>query len=278
MRELKIMRQITDRENGSLNRYLAEISKEELITAEEEVLLAQKIKAGDQKALEKLAKANLRFVVSVAKQYQNKGLSLPDLINEGNLGLIKAAQRFDETRGFKFISFAVWWIRQSILLALAEVGKTVRIPYNKISDSLKFNKAVSRLEQLYSRSPTIDELAEFLGVTELKVKAFLMLPKYYISIDAPIFEDGGGSIIDLLINADGSSDESIEKKIERLLSILTVVEKQIVLMYFGIEKEPLTYREISSEMELPLFKIKDLHRKAVNRLIRRGDPLIEKCL
>ena len=257
MRELKIMRQITDRENGSLNRYLAEISKEELITAEEEVLLAQKIKAGDQKALEKLAKANLRFVVSVAKQYQNQGLSLPDLINEGNLGLIKAAQRFDETRGFKFISYAVWWIRQSILQALAEQSRIIRLPLNQVGSLNKISKEISRLEQMFQRLPSSDEIADALDLPEEKVAEALKISTRHFSVDAPLVQGEDSSFLDVYVNNEspnadsGLIYESLSKEIQRSLSTLTERERDIINLYFGIGiSHGLTLDEIGAKFDL----------------------------
>ena len=228
MRQLKITKSITNRESQSLDKYLQDIGKEELITAEEEVILAQKIRAGDQKSLEKLTRANLRFVVSVAKQYQNQGLTLPDLINEGNLGLIKAAQKFDETRGFKFISYAVWWIRQSILQALAEQARIVRLPLNQVGSLNKINKAFSRLEQEFERQPSAEELAEALEVPEDKIKESLSVSGRHVSMDAPLSSaEDGGTLMDVMANPDSPKAdhalmaESLQKEIERSLSTLT---------------------------------------------------------
>jgi RNA polymerase primary sigma factor len=227
MRQLKITKSITNRESASLDKYLQEIGREELITAEEEVVLAKKIKDGDQSALEKLTRANLRFVVSVAKQYQNQGLSLPDLINEGNLGLIKAARRFDETRGFKFISYAVWWIRQSILQALAEQSRIVRLPLNQVGSLNKINKAFSKLEQQFEREPTADELAEVLDLPIDKVSDTMKVSGRHVSMDAPFANGEESSLLDVLVNLDspkadtGLMNESLSKEIDRALSTLT---------------------------------------------------------
>jgi len=241
MRQLKITKSITNRESQSLDKYLQDIGREELITAGEEVALARKIKEGDQKSLEKLTRANLRFVVSVAKQYQNQGLTLPDLINEGNLGLIKAAQKFDETRGFKFISYAVWWIRQSILQALAEQARIVRLPLNQVGSLNKINKAFSRLEQEYERAPSAEELAEALEVPEEKIKDSLNVAGRHVSVDAPLTSnEDGGTLIDVMVNTEsertdsGLMNESLQREIERSLSTLTDKEREIIRLFFGI--------------------------------------------
>src|ERR1035438_6113618 len=259
MRQLKITKQVTNRETASLDKYLQEIGKVELITADDEVALAQRIKQGDQAALEKLTKANLRFVVSVSKQYQNQGLSLPDLINEGNLGLIKAAQRFDETRGFKFISYAVWWIRQSILQALAEQARIVRLPLNKIGSINKVNKAFSKLEQKYEREPTHDEIAEVLGVLPEDVKDSVRNTGKHISMDAPLLssEDDAGNMYEVLSaednpKPDGSLlSESLRKEIERALSTLSSREADVLRLYFGLHGGPAqTLEEIGEKFAL----------------------------
>src|SRR5690554_2965428 len=241
MRQLKITKQVTNRETASLDKYLQEIGKVDLITADEEVELAQRIKAGDQLALEKLTKANLRFVVSVAKQYQNQGLTLPDLINEGNLGLIKAAQRFDETRGFKFISYAVWWIRQSILSALAEQSRIVRLPLNKIGSINKINKMYALLEQSNERPPSAEELAEALEVPEDKIKESMNVSGRHLSMDAPLSaNEDGGTLMDVMANGDSPKadallmSESLQREIERSLSTLTDKEREIIRLFFGI--------------------------------------------
>jgi len=257
MRQLKIIKSITNRETASLDKYLQDIGKEELISAEEEVLLAQRIRQGDQKALDKLCKANLRFVVSVAKQYQNQGLSLPDLINEGNLGLIKAAQRFDETRGFKFISYAVWWIRQSILQALAEQSRIVRLPLNQVGSLNKIKKESSRLEQKYERTPSADEIAESLEIPEYKIDAALKISTRYISMDAPLSEDEDMKFIDVFIDEDtpvtdaGLMRESLAREIQRSLATLTEKERDVVNLYYGIGmNHGLTLEEIGAKFDL----------------------------
>jgi RNA polymerase primary sigma factor len=250
MRQLKITKSITNRESASLDKYLQEIGKEELITVEEEVELAQRIKKGDQAALEKLTRANLRFVVSVAKQYQNQGLSLPDLINEGNLGLIKAAEKFDETRGFKFISYAVWWIRQSILQALAEQSRIVRLPLNQVGSLNKINKAFSKFEQEHERKPSPEELADSLELPAEKVADTLRVSGRHISVDAPFVEGEDNSLLDVLINNDSPNAdrslmmESLAKEIERALATLTERESDIIRMFFGIGCQEMTLEEI----------------------------------
>jgi RNA polymerase primary sigma factor len=273
MRQLKITKSITNRETASLDKYLSEIGKEELITAEEEVQLAQKIKAGDQKALEKLAKANLRFVVSVAKQYQNQGLSLPDLINEGNLGLIKAAQRFDETRGFKFISYAVWWIRQSILQALAEQSRIIRLPLNQVGSLNKISKEVSRLEQMYERLPSSDEIADALDLPEEKVADALKISTRHFSVDAPLVQGEDSSFLDVYVNNEspnadsGLIFESLSKEIQRSLSTLTERERDIINLYFGIGiSHGLTLDEIGAKFDLTRERVRQIKEKAIRRL------------
>ena len=273
MRQLKITKQVTNRETASLDKYLQEIGKVELITAEEEVTLAQKIKAGDQRSLEKLAKANLRFVVSVSKQYQNQGLSLPDLINEGNLGLIKAAQRFDETRGFKFISYAVWWIRQSILQALAEQSRIVRLPLNKIGAINKINKAFSQLEQTYEREPNPDEIADLLEISEGEVKESLRNSGRHVSMDAPIIQGEDTNMYDLLKNDDSNTPEtgllydSLRKEIDRVISTLTMREADVLRYYFGLNGEhALTLEEIGEKFDLTRERVRQIKEKAVRRL------------
>ena len=275
MRQLKITKSITNRESASLDKYLQEIGREELITAEEEVVLAKKIKDGDQSALEKLTRANLRFVVSVAKQYQNQGLSLPDLINEGNLGLIKAARRFDETRGFKFISYAVWWIRQSILQALAEQARIVRLPLNKIGTINKINRAFSELEQKYERPPSADELAEFLDCSPEEVKQSMANNGRHISMDAPLVEgdESSSSMYDVLLNDSLPGPEkelvveSLRKDIERSLSTLTAREGDVVRLYYGLNgKHPLTLEEIGERFDLTRERVRQIKEKAIRRL------------
>ena len=273
MRQLKITKSITNRESQSLDKYLQEIGREELITAEMEVELAQRIKDGDQIALEKLTKANLRFVVSVAKQYQNQGLTLPDLINEGNLGLIKAAQRFDETRGFKFISYAVWWIRQSILQALAEQSRIVRLPLNQVGSLNKINKAFSRLEQEFERPPSSDELASALDLPEDKVKDTMKVSGRHISVDAPFVDGEDNSLLDVMVNNDSPKAdlelmrESLQREIERSLSTLSDREKDVVMLFFGIGKRHgLTLEEIGAKFDLTRERVRQIKEKAIRRL------------
>ena len=273
MRQLKITKSITNRESASLDKYLQEIGREELITAEEEVILAKKIKDGDQSALEKLTRANLRFVVSVAKQYQNQGLSLPDLINEGNLGLIKAARRFDETRGFKFISYAVWWIRQSILQALAEQSRIVRLPLNQVGSLNKINKAFSKLEQQFEREPTADELAEVLDLPIDKVSDTMKVSGRHVSLDAPFANGEESSLLDVLVNLDspkadtGLMNESLSKEIDRALSTLTERERDVVKLFFGIGlNHGLTLEEIGDKFDLTRERVRQIKEKAIRRL------------
>ncbi len=273
MRQLKITKQVTNRETASLDKYLQEIGKVELITAEEEVLLAQKIKQGDRLALEKLTKANLRFVVSVSKQYQNQGLSLPDLINEGNLGLIKAAQRFDETRGFKFISYAVWWIRQSILQALAEQSRIVRLPLNKIGAINKINKAYAKLEQQFEREPNHDEIADLLECSEQEVKDSVKNSGRHVSMDAPLIQDEDNNMYDVLRNDEGITPEtellydSLRKEIDRAVSTLTPREADVVKLYFGLNGgHPMTLEEIGEKFDLTRERVRQIKEKAIRRL------------
>ena len=273
MRQLKITKSITNRESASLDKYLQEIGKEDLITADMEVTLAQKIKQGDQAALEKLTKANLRFVVSVAKQYQNQGLSLPDLINEGNLGLIKAAQRFDETRGFKFISYAVWWIRQSILQALAEQSRIVRLPLNQVGSLNKINKAFSKLEQEFEREPSAEELSEVLEIPEEKISDTMRVSGRHVSMDAPFVQGEDNSLLDVLVNHDSPRadstlmNESLQKEIERSLSTLTERERDVVKLFFGIGmNHGLTLEEIGAKFDLTRERVRQIKEKAIRRL------------
>jgi RNA polymerase primary sigma factor len=273
MRQLKITKQVTNRETASLDKYLQEIGKVELITAEEEVELAQRIKAGDQRALEKLTKANLRFVVSVAKQYQNQGLTLPDLINEGNLGLIKAAQRFDETRGSKFISYAVWWIRQSILQALAEQSRIVRLPLNKIGSINKINKAYASLEQAHERPPSAEEIATKLEMSEMDVKESMRNSGRHVSMDAPLVEGEDSNLYDVL-NSDDSPNpdddlmvDSLRTEIERSLATLTPREGDVIRLYFGLNgQHPLTLEEIGEKFDLTRERVRQIKEKAIRRL------------
>jgi len=273
MRQLKITKSITNRESQSLDKYLQEIGREELITAEEEVVLAKKIRDGDQAALEKLTKSNLRFVVSVAKQYQNQGLSLPDLINEGNLGLIKAATRFDETRGFKFISYAVWWIRQSILQALAEQSRIVRLPLNQVGSLNKINKAFSKLEQEFERAPTAEELAKILEIPEDKVADTMRVSGRHVSMDAPFQVGEDNNLLDVLVNHDAPKTdsflmtESLQKEIERSLSTLTERESDVVRLFFGIGiPHGLTLEEIGAKFDLTRERVRQIKEKAIRRL------------
>lgn len=274
MRQLKITKSITNRESQSLEKYLQEIGKVDLLTPEEEVDLAKRIKQGDQEALEKLTKANLRFVVSVAKQYQNQGLSLSDLINEGNLGLIKAAQRFDETRGFKFISYAVWWIRQSILQALAEQSRIVRLPLNRVGALNKIGKAFSNLEQKYEREPSPEEIAEVIeGMTEDEIAETLKISGRHTSIDAPFVQGEENSLLEVLHN-DSEPDpdniligESLSRDVERALSTLTQREAEVVRLYFGISTEhALTLEEIGERFDLTRERVRQIKEKAIRRL------------
>jgi RNA polymerase primary sigma factor len=273
MRQLKISKSITNRNTASLDKYLQDIGKEELITAEEEVELARRIKAGDQNALERLTKANLRFVVSVSKQYQNQGLSLQDMINEGNLGLIKAAQRFDETRGFKFISYAVWWIRQSILQALAEQSRIVRLPLNQVGSLNKIKKTSSRLEQKFERAPSESEIAEEMEVADYKINYALKIATKYISTDAPMGEDEDTNFLELYIPNDvEDTDESLMREslgseIQRSLASLSDKERDVINMYYGIGmSHGLTLEEIGDKFDLTRERVRQIKEKAIRRL------------
>ncbi|MBO5661438.1 MAG: RNA polymerase sigma factor RpoD/SigA [Tidjanibacter sp.] len=272
MRQLKITKSITNRESASLDKYLQEIGKEELITVEEEVELAQRIRKGDQEALEKLTKANLRFVVSVAKQYQNQGLSLPDLINEGNLGLIKAAEKFDETRGFKFISYAVWWIRQSILQALAEQSRIVRLPLNQVGSLNKINKAFGRFEQENERTPSPEELADMLSLPKEKVSDTLRVSGRHVSVDAPFADGEDNNLLDVLVNSDspnadrGLINESLATEVDRALDTLTDREKDIIKSFFGIGCSEMTLEEIGEKFGLTRERVRQIKEKAIRRL------------
>jgi RNA polymerase primary sigma factor len=273
MRQLKITKQVTNRETASLDKYLQEIGKVDLITADEEVELAQRIKAGDQIALEKLTKANLRFVVSVAKQYQNQGLTLPDLINEGNLGLIKAAKRFDETRGFKFISYAVWWIRQSILQALAEQSRIVRLPLNKIGSINKINKMYAFLEQENERPPSAEEIAKKLDMTVNDVKESMKNSGRHVSMDAPLIEGEDSNLYDVLNSGESPNPdksllhESLRVEISRALETLTPREADVVKLYFGLgEHQPMTLEEIGETFDLTRERVRQIKEKAIRRL------------
>jgi RNA polymerase primary sigma factor len=272
MRQLKITKSITNRESASLDKYLQEIGREELITIEEEVELAQRIREGDTKALEKLTKANLRFVVSVAKQYQNQGLSLPDLINEGNIGLIKAAQKFDETRGFKFISYAVWWIRQSILQAVAEQSRIVRLPLNQVGSINKIKREFSRFEQEFERQPTNQEIADILDISVDKVAESLDISGHQVSVDAPFQESEDGSLLDVLENKNSPKTdinllkESLNKEIIRSLSTLTEREKDIICYFYGISTQQLSLEEIGIRYNLTRERVRQIKEKAIRRL------------
>ncbi len=272
MRQLKITKSITNRESASLDKYLQEIGREDLITVEEEVELAQRIRNGDRLALEKLTRANLRFVVSVAKQYQNQGLSLPDLINEGNLGLIKAAEKFDETRGFKFISYAVWWIRQSILQALAEQSRIVRLPLNQVGSLNKINKAFSKFEQENERRPSPEELSQELDIPVEKIADTMKVSGRHISVDAPFVEGEDNSLLDVMVNDDSPNadrvliNESLSKEIDRALSTLTEREHDIIKKFFGIGVPEMTLEEIGEEFGLTRERVRQIKEKAIRRL------------
>jgi RNA polymerase primary sigma factor len=273
MRQLKITKSITNRESASLDKYLQEIGREDLITVEEEVELAQRIRNGDRIALEKLTRANLRFVVSVAKQYQNQGLSLPDLINEGNLGLIKAAEKFDETRGFKFISYAVWWIRQSILQALAEQSRIVRLPLNQVGSLNKINKAFSKFEQENERRPSAEELAEQLDIPVDKIADTMKVSGRHISVDAPFVEGEDNSLLDVMVNDDSPNadrvlmNESLSKEIERVLeNALSDRERDIVKKFFGLGVPEMTLEEIGDEFGLTRERVRQIKEKAIRKL------------
>ncbi len=272
MRQLKITKSITNRESASLDKYLQEIGREELISAEDEVELAARIRQGDRKALDKLTKANLRFVVSVAKQYQNQGLSLPDLINEGNLGLIKAAEKFDETRGFKFISYAVWWIRQSILQALAEQARIVRLPLNQVGSINKINKALQRFEQEHERRPSVEELAEMLDMPVEKVAETMKMSGRHVSMDAPFVEGEDNSLIDVMPNEDSPNadreliNESLTKEIDRALATLTPREAEILRKFFGLGMQEKTLEEIGEDFHLTRERVRQIKEKAIRKL------------
>ena len=272
MRQLKTTKSITNRESASLDKYLQEIGHEELISVEEEVELAQRIKKGDRKALEKLTKANLRFVVSVAKQYQNQGLSLPDLINEGNLGLIKAAEKFDETRGFKFISYAVWWIRQSILQAIAEQSRIVRLPLNQVGSVNKINRVLNKFEQENERRPSVDEIADKVDLPEDKVVDALKVNGHHVSVDAPFVDGEDNSLLDVMANTDSPMAdkelvmESLRDEISRALSTLNERERNIIEAFFGINQPEMTLEEIGDKYGLTRERVRQIKEKAIRRL------------
>ena len=281
MRQLKISRQITNRGEGNLDKYLADIAKERLLTADEEVELAQRIKAGDKVALDQLVRSNLRFVVSVAKQYQNQGLGLPDLINEGNLGLVKAAQRFDETRGFKFISYAVWWIRQSILQAVAEQSRIIRLPMNQVGAISKVKKMAAIMEQELERKPTVAEIAEAVGMTEDKVEALLSLNTRHISTDAPIDDDGEANFLDVFVQADADeTDKIVEQEsesnaIRKSLDQLSERERQIVCLYFGLgAPREYTLEEIAMKFDLSRERVRNIRDKALKKMKTQTDSTL----
>ena len=284
MRQLKITKSITNRESASLDKYLQEIGREELISVQEEVELARRIKAGDHKALEKLTKANLRFVVSVAKQYQNQGLSLPDLINEGNLGLIRAAQKFDETRGFKFISHAVWWIRQSILQALAEQSRIVRLPLNQVGSLNKISKELSKFEQENERRPSPEELAERLNIPVDKIADTIKVSGRHISVDAPFVEGEDNSLLDVLTNDDSPradsklNQESLSKEVDRALRQLYDREREILKMFFGIGCQEMTLEEIGAKFDLTRERVRQIKEKAIRRLKGQKSKLLKSYL
>ena len=272
MRQLKITKSITNRESEALEKYLQEIGREELITSDEEVELAQRIRKGDKKALERLTKANLRFVVSVAKQYQNQGLSLPDLINEGNVGLIKAAEKYDETRGFKFISYAVWWIRQSILQAIAEQSRIVRLPLNQLGSMNKINRMLSKFEQENERRPSVDEISEVIDIPEEKVDEAINVSGRQVSVDAPFVDGEDNSLLDVLVNNDAPlADrqllvESLQAEIKDALKILTLRERNIITAFYGIGQPEMTLEEIGTKFGLTRERVRQIKEKAIRRL------------
>ena len=272
MRQLKITKSITNRESASLEKYLQEIGKEEMISAEEEVELAQRIKKGDQKALERLTKANLRFVVSVAKQYQNQGLTLPDLINEGNLGLLKAAERFDETRGFKFISYAVWWIRQSILQAISEQSRIVRLPLNQVGSLNKINREINKFEQENERRPSLNEIADKIDLPQEKIDEAMSVNSHHISVDAPFADSEDSSLLDVLVNEDipttdmGLVNESLKSEIQAALSVLSERERKVIEASYGIEQPELTLEEIGEKFGLSRERVRQIKEKAIRKL------------
>ena len=272
MRQLKIIKSITNRESASLEKYLQEIGKEEMISAEQEAELAQRIRKGDQEALERLTRANLRFVVSVAKQYQNQGLSLPDLINEGNLGLLKAAERFDETRGFKFISYAVWWIRQSILQAISEQSRLVRLPLNQVGSLNKISREISKFEQLNERRPSLEEIAEHIDLPEEKIDAAMSITGHHVSVDAPFAEGDDNSLLDVLVNEDiPTTDrelviESLKEEIRNALNVLTERERKVIEDSYGIGRPELTLEEIGTKYNLSRERVRQIKEKAIRKL------------
>ncbi|MBQ7690057.1 MAG: RNA polymerase sigma factor RpoD/SigA [Muribaculaceae bacterium] len=284
MRQLKITKSITNRESASLDKYLQEIGRKELISVDEEVELAQRIRMGDLDARDKLVSANLRFVVSVAKQYQNQGLSLPDLIDEGNFGLIKAAQKFDETRGFKFISYAVWWIRQSILQALAEQSRIVRLPLNQVGSLNKITKAISRFEQIHERRPSVEELAQFIDVPVDKISDTMKVSGRHVSVDAPFVDGEDNSLLDVLPNTDSPmadstlNQESLSKEVNRALDQLSPRERDILKMFFGIGCQEMTLEEIGAKFDLTRERVRQIKEKAIRRLKGQKSKLLKAYL
>ena len=282
MRQLKIIKSITNRESASLEKYLQEIGKEELLTVDEEVELAQLIRKGDRKALERLTKANLRFVVSVAKQYQNQGLTLPDLINEGNVGLIKAAEKFDETRGFKFISYAVWWIRQSILQAIAEQSRIVRVPLNQVGSVNKINKALNKFEQENERRPSIEEIAATTDIPEEKVDDALKANTRHVSVDAPFPDDDSGSMLDVMTDSNAPSVdkellmESLREELRKVLDTLKERERLVIKDYYGIDTQEKTLEEIGSKYGLTRERVRQIREKAIRKLRNSSNSNILK--
>ena len=277
MRQLKITKSITSRDSASLEKYLADISKEEMISPDEEIVLAKKIREGDEVALDRLTRANLRFVVSVAKQYQNQGLTLPDLINEGNLGLIKAAKRFDETRGFKFISYAVWWIRQSIMQAISEHARIVRLPVNQLGSLTKINKAFTKLEQEYEREPSLEELAEITDLTVDKISDAFRISTRQVSVDAPLLNGEDNSLLDVIQNKEVEQadtimmNQSLKKEIERSLNDLDEKERDVISLFFGLEsEEPYTLEEIGEKYDLSRERVRQIKEKALKKLRLRS--------
>lgn len=284
MRQLKITKSITNRESASLDKYLQEIGRKELISVDEEVELAQRIRMGDQEARDKLVSANLRFVVSVAKQYQNQGLSLPDLIDEGNFGLIKAAQKFDETRGFKFISYAVWWIRQSILQALAEQSRIVRLPLNQVGSLNKISKALSRFEQIHERRPSAEELADELDVPVEKISDTMKVSGRHVSVDTPFVDGEDNSLLDVLPNNDSPmadstlNQESLSREVNRALDQLNPRERDILKMFFGIGCQEMTLEEIGAKFDLTRERVRQIKEKAIRRLKGQKSKLLKAYL
>jgi RNA polymerase primary sigma factor len=277
MRQLKITKSITSRDSASLEKYLADISKEEMISPDEEIVLAKKIREGDEAALDRLTRANLRFVVSVAKQYQNQGLTLPDLINEGNLGLIKAAKRFDETRGFKFISYAVWWIRQSIMQAISEHARIVRLPVNQLGSLTKINKAFTKLEQEYEREPSLEELAEITDLTVDKISDAFRISTRQVSVDAPLLNGEDNSLLDVIQNKEVEQadtimmNQSLKKEIERSLNVLDEKERDVISLFFGLDSEdPYTLEEIGEKYDLSRERVRQIKEKALKKLRLRN--------